>query len=108
MAHAHGRDWGFFYWAAVGFLMLFGSVALTIGVAFLLGLILLVIGLRWGPSWPADLGLPAGAGVACLVFALINGISGDLSPTIWAMVGFGLVSLSSFSFWWLRCHPRAG
>ena len=108
MAHTHGRDWGFFFWTAVGFLMLFGFAVLSIGAPFfLLGLLLLVLGLRWGPRWPADLGLAAGAGVACFVFALINAISGDLSPMVWAVVGFALVSLSSFGFWWLRCRQPA-
>jgi hypothetical protein len=82
-------------------------VGLTVPGVFLVGLILLVVGLRWGPAWPADLGVPAGAGMACLVFALIDAISGDLSPTIWALVGVALVGASSFSFWWLRCRQPA-
>jgi hypothetical protein len=83
--------------------MLFGYVVgLTIPGVFLVGLILLVAGLRWAPGWPADLGLAAGAGVACSVFALINAISGDLSPTIWAAVGIGLMATSTFGFWSLR------
>jgi hypothetical protein len=55
--------------------------------------------------WPTDLGLLAGA--ACLLIAVINAISGDLSPVIWAIVGLGLTALSSAAFWFLRCRPAA-
>jgi hypothetical protein len=109
VARAHDRDWGFFYWAGIGFLVVFGFITgFSIGIPFLiLGLVLLVMGLRRGPGWPSDLGLLAGAGMVCLVIALINAISGDLSPTIWATVGFGLIALSAGVFWWLRCRPAA-
>lgn len=36
MVDSHERDWSFFYWAAVGFLLFFGGVAiLSIGGPFL-------------------------------------------------------------------------
>lgn len=107
MDHAHHRDWGFFQWAVVGFLVVFGFITgFSIGLPFLaLGLVLLVVILIRGPGWPADLGLLAGAGIVCLVIALINVISGSLSPTVWATVGATLALGSSGVFWWLRCRP---
>jgi hypothetical protein len=105
VAQPHERDWGFFYWATAGFLVLFGFIT-SIGLPFLiLGLLLIVVGVRRGPAWPADLGLLAGAGAVCLVIAAINLLSGDLSPTVWATVGIALVAAGSASFWWLRCRP---
>jgi hypothetical protein len=58
MAAERDHDWGFFYLTAVGFLMSFGAIAiLSIGFPFfVLGLVLLVVGLWRGPRWPADLG----------------------------------------------------
>jgi hypothetical protein len=105
----HDRSWGFAYWAGIGFLLVFGFIAgLSIGFPFFfLGLLGLAIGLRRAPGWPADLGLLTGAETACLVVAVINTISGDLSPTIWATVGAGLVAISAGGFWWLRCRPPA-
>jgi hypothetical protein len=105
----HDRSWGLAYWAGVGFLLVFGFIAgLSIGFPFfLLGLLGLAIGLRRAPGWPADLGLLAGAGTVCLVIAVINAISGDLSPTIWASIGVVLVAISSGAFWWLRCRSAA-
>src|SRR6266496_543291 len=65
----HG--WGFFYWVGVGFLTVFGFVAiLSIGLPFfVLGVVLLAVGVGRGPVWPADLGLLAGAGLVCLLVA---------------------------------------
>lgn len=105
MAARHERDWGFFYWAAVGFLMSLGTLAiLSIGFPFfVLGLLLLVIGLWRAPGWPADLGIPAGIGATCLLIAVI----GPFAPTIWALVGSVLVVTGAGTFWWLRCRPRA-
>ena len=87
-------------------MILFGAVAiLSIGAPFLLlGLVLLMVGVWRGPRWPSDLGLLAGAGVVCLVIALINAIIGDLSPTVWAVVGLGLIAIGGGAFWWLRCR----
>jgi hypothetical protein len=107
MGNPHDRDWGFFKWFAAGFLVVFGFLTgFTIGLPFLvLGLVLFArFGLR-GPEWPADLGLLAGAGAVCLVIATINLLSGDLSPTVWAGVGFALLGGSTAGFWWLRCRP---
>ncbi len=107
VAHPHGRDWGFFLWALAGFLVVFGFIAMfTIGLPFLLAGVFVFVHLaRRGPAWPADLGLLAGAGLVCLVIALISAIAGDISPTVWAAVGASLVAVSSASFWWLRCRP---
>jgi hypothetical protein len=107
MAHANGRDWGFFKWFAVGFLVVFGFITgFSIGLPFLLlGVVLFArLSLR-GPEWPADLGLLGGAGAVCLLIAAINLISGDLLPTALASVGVALVGVSTVSFWWLRCRP---
>jgi len=106
MATPHGRDWGFFYWAAVGFLMSFGAIAiLSIGFPFFaLGLLLLVVGVFRGPRWPADLGIPAGIGVTCIIIALIAALDRGRSPTVWAAVGAALVTLGAGAFWWLRCR----
>jgi hypothetical protein len=107
MAQTHHRDWGFFLWAVVGFLVVFGFITgFSIGLPFLaLGVALFAAMLLRGPAWPADLGVLAGAGIVCLVIALINVISGSLSPTVWAAVGAVLTTSSSGVFWWLRCRP---
>ena len=105
------HDWGFFYWAAVGFLLCFGFVTgFSIGLPFFwLGIAWFVYGLRFGPTWPADLGLPAGIGAACLVLAVIIAANDDLSPTIWASAGLALTAAPTGLFWWLRCRPgRSG
>jgi hypothetical protein len=109
MARPRRRDWGFFYWVATGFLIVFGALAiLSIGFPlFALGMLLLFAGVRKGPRWPADLGLIAGAGLVCLLIAAINAISHDLSPTVWAIVGLGLTAIGSGLFWWIRCSPRS-
>ena len=107
MTSSRSHDWGFFYWAGVGVLVVFGFLAgFSIGIPFLLaGVVLYVRGLRSGPAWPADLGLLAGAGVVCLAIALINAVTGALSPNVWAAVGFTLTASSSYAFWHLRCRP---
>jgi hypothetical protein len=101
------HDWGFFLWMGAGFLFVFGFIAqFTIGLPFLLlAVVALVYLARRGQGWPEGLGLIAGAGIVCVVIALINAISGDLSPTIWALVGAALVGTSTAGFWWLRCRP---
>jgi hypothetical protein len=106
VVETHHRDLGFFYWAGVGFLVVFGFITgFSIGLPILaLGAVLFVVMLRRGPGWPADLGLLAGAGLVCLVIAMINVISGSLSPTIWAIVGVTLTLGGSGGFWWLRCR----
>jgi hypothetical protein len=43
-----------------------------------------------------------GAGAVCLLVALINAISGDRSPTVWALVGLALGALSGATFLRLR------
>jgi hypothetical protein len=102
------HDWGFFYWAAVGFLLCFGFVTgFSIGLPFFwLGMILLIRGIWRGPPWPADLGLPAGIGAACLVLAIIIAANDDLSPRVWTTVGIALATAPTALFWWLRCRPR--
>lgn len=104
---ARSHDFGFFIWSAVGFMLAFGLVAAaSIGLPFLLvGLALFVALQVRGPVWPADLGLLAGIGSVCLVVAAINAATGDLSPTVWLLVGIALIGLSSSVFWWLRCRP---
>jgi hypothetical protein len=103
------RRWhlGFVLWAAAGFLVSFGLIAvLTIGFPFVVaGTLLSVWSYRRGPGWPADLGLIAGVGVMCLTIAVIQAIVGHLDPTVWALVGGVLLAASSFAFWWLRCRP---
>lgn len=103
------HDLGFFIWSAVGFLLAFGIVAsASIGLPFLLiGLMLFVVLLLKGPTWPTDLGLLAGIGALCILIAIINLISGDLSPTVWLAVGVSLVASSAGLFWSLRCRPGA-
>jgi hypothetical protein len=106
MKRGHDRDWGFFKWAAAGFLAVLGFVT-SFGWPVLIGGIVLFIHLSRRPDtvWPADLGLLAGAGLVCLLIAGLNVASGDLSPTIWAAVGGALTGGSTFAFWWLRCRP---
>jgi hypothetical protein len=97
---------GFFYWAGVGFLVVFGFITgFSIGLPILaLGAVLFVVMLRRGPGWPADLGLLAGAGLVCLVIAMINVISGiwesartqsEVSPPLSAATWAGLMPIDS-------------
>lgn len=104
MSGAHHRDWGFASWAGVGFLLVFGVLAiLSIGAPFfLLGVLLSGVLLGRGPRWPHSLGLLAGAGVVCLVIAAI-GAAG--SQPQWAAVGIALACVGGGAFWWLRCRP---
>jgi hypothetical protein len=101
---AHGHDWDFFVFAAIGFLIVFGFLtALTIGAPLILvGLALLTWQWIRASAWHAELGLLAGAGVVCFVVASLATLG---SPMAWASVGAVLVSISSITFWWLRCRP---
>jgi hypothetical protein len=109
MENAHRWDFGFFYWLTAGFLIGFGLVAiLSIGAPFLLlGLLLFLVLLWWGPGWPADLGLLAGVGGVCLLIATIYVLDPDPGPsaTLWALAGLALALPSTFTFWYLRCRP---
>jgi hypothetical protein len=104
VSHRGTRDFGFFQWTAVGFMLAFGAVAiLSIGAPFfVLGLVLLGVMLGRGPRWPASLGGLAGAGVVGAVIGLIGAVA---DPGIWAAFGISLVALSATAFWWLRCRP---
>jgi hypothetical protein len=104
MAGEHHRDLGFASWAGVGFLLVFGVVAiLSIGAPFfLLGVLLLGVLLGRGPRWPASLGLFAGAGIVCLVIAVIGAVAG---AAWWAVIGLALSGVGGGAFWWLRCRP---
>lgn len=104
MAHRDTRDFGFFQWAGVGFLLAFGTMAiLSIGAPFfLVGAVLLGVMLGRGPVWPASLGALAGAGVVGLVVGLIGAVAGS---AVWAVSGASLVAVASTAFWWLRCLP---
>jgi hypothetical protein len=109
MSESRTHDWGFFYWAAVGALMVFGFITgFSIGIPFLLlGIVLFVRGVWRGPVWPADLGLLAGAGAVCMAFALLFAVTDTYSPLVWAVVGVTLTASSSYAFWLLRCRTRA-
>jgi hypothetical protein len=107
VTEAHNRDWGFFYWAGAGFLIVFGMLALlSIGAPFFLaGLIALIFLATRGPNWPSQLGFFAGAGAVCIVIAALSAITGNVSPASWALTGIALVASASWSFWRLRCRP---
>jgi len=98
------RDFGFFQWSVVGFMLAFGLVAiLSIGAPlFVLGLVLLGVMLGRGPRWPASLGGLAGAGVVGVVIGLIGAVS---FPGLWIGSGVSLMALAAAAFWWLRCRP---
>jgi hypothetical protein len=102
VAARRDHDWGFFYFAAVGFLIAFGFISgFSIGIPILLaGLVLLVLPPFKRFGWPDDLGLLAGVGVVCLVIASLQ-VLGD--PRLWALIGAALIGAGSFAFWWLRC-----
>ena len=101
------HDWGFFFWATVGFLLCFGFVAgFSIGLPFLwLGLALFVYGVLKGPAWPANLGLPAGMGAGCLLVAVFIAMDREPFPATWTTVGLCLIAAPTALFWWLRCRP---
>lgn len=100
----HHRDYGFFVWTLPGFLFVFGFIAqFSIGLPFALaGVVLFGYLYLRGPGWPADLGLPAGAGAGLLLFWVLPT---DLDPTPFIVAGLGLISVSSLTFWRLRCRP---
>jgi hypothetical protein len=101
---SEGHDWGFFKWSAAGFLAAFGLLYAPL----LIPAIVLIIHLvrRPGGEWPADLGLIAGVGVACLTVAGIQVLGdGGLSPIWWTLAGSALTVTPTFAFWWLRCRP---
>ena len=103
MVTAPRHDWGFFYFAAVGFLLGFGFLTgFTVGLPLvLLGLVLLLAPRFRRFAWPADLGLVAGAGAVCVAIAALDAF-GD--PRLWALAGLTLVAAASFAFWWMRCR----
>jgi hypothetical protein len=104
MAHHGARDFGFFQWLLVGFMLVFGALAiLSIGAPLLLiGLVLLGVFLGRGPRWPASLGAFAGAGLVGIIIGIIGAVA---SPGLWGAAGGALVALSGAIFWWLRCRP---
>lgn len=104
MAHRGTRDFGFFQWLVVGFMLVFGVLAiLSIGAPFLLlGLVLMGVMLGRGPRWPASMGVLAGAGLVGIVIGLIGAVA---TPGLWAVTGAALALFSGVTFWWLRCRP---
>jgi hypothetical protein len=106
VANEHHRDFGFASWAGVGFLLVFGVLAiLSIGAPFLfVGVLLLGVLLGRAPRWPDSLGLFAGAGAVCVVIAVIGAVAGAAS---WAVIGLALVGVGCGAFWWLRCRPTS-
>jgi hypothetical protein len=102
--HSH-RDFGFFQWTGVGFMLAFGVVAILSigGPFFIIGLVLLGVMLGRGPRWPAGLGALAGAGVVGVVIGLIGAVA---RPSIWSLAGVSLIAVSASVFWWLRCRPK--
>lgn len=104
MAHRGTPDFGFFQWGVVGFMLVFGVLAiLSIGAPFfLIGLVLLGVMLGRGPRWPAGIGAVAGAGLVGIVIGAIGAVAG---PGVWAAAGATLVAFSGATFWWLRCRP---
>jgi hypothetical protein len=107
MAHERAHDWGFFWWAGAGLLLVFGFIAgFSVGLPFFYaGLIALGVLAARGPRWPAQLGLGAGAGLSCLIVAAAIAAEREPSTGIWALVGGALVAGSALAFWWLRCRP---
>jgi hypothetical protein len=105
MAHRQTRDFGFFQWVVVGFMLAFGILAiLSIGAPLvLLGLILLGVMLDRGPRWPAGIGALAGAGLVGIVIGVIGAVA---SPGLWAASGATLAALSGLTFWYLRCRSE--
>jgi hypothetical protein len=102
------RDAAFF--AAMGFVALGGFVAgVALGVPlFALGVAMLSLRWRRGPSWPADLGLLVGAGAVSLLVAATDGV-GDWE--VWTGLGIALIGAGAFGCWRLRPLPaesRAG
>jgi hypothetical protein len=106
MGSEHPRgDYGYFLWAAAGFLLSFGFVSVLTLPLLAVGLILGVWLYVRGPGWPADLGLLAGFGLTCLVIAGLAAGARGLDPIWWAIAGAVLTSSSTATFWWLRCRP---
>ena len=77
MAHRGTRDFGFFQWVVVGFMLVFGVLAiLSIGAPFfLIGLVLFGVMLGRGPRWPAGIGALAGAGLVGIIIGVIGAIA---------------------------------
>lgn len=104
MAHRGARDFGFAQWLVVGFMLVFGALAiLSIGPPFLLlGLVFLGVMLGRGPRGPAVIGALAGAGLVGIVIGVIGAVA---TPGLWTAAGVTLAVLSGVTFWWLRCRP---
>jgi hypothetical protein len=105
VAQPHERDWGFFYWAAVGFSIPLGLISIATLPLLAVGVWMFIVGVRRGPPWPADVGLVAGVGVACVVIAFLLAADGSSSPVALATAGAALAVAASGAFWWLRCRP---
>ena len=104
MARTRDHDWGFWAFAANGFLIAFGFVTgFSIGIPFLLGGLLLLPFTYRRYEAPADLGLLAGFAPAPLLVAA-SGVEG---AWVWAAVGVTLAVIPTFAFWRLACRSNA-
>jgi hypothetical protein len=94
----HRRDRFFLGWAIAGLLLGFGFI-MQIGLPFLIiGVVLCIVLSRRGATWPAQFGVPVGAGVVWLII----GMSGANDAAVWVGVGAAAIVIPSFAFAWLR------
>lgn len=107
MTHGGTRDFGFFQWLVVGFMLIFGVLAiLSIGAPILL-LGLVLFGVMLGRSRASVAGVYRRA---CRRGTCRHRHRSDRSCTrarLWAATGATLAAFGAATFWWLRCHPAA-
>jgi hypothetical protein len=98
----HRRERFFLGWALAGLFLGFGFIT-VIGLPFLiLGVVLCTLLSRRGATWPAQLGVPVGAGVVWLIL----GMSGANDAAVWVGVGGAAIVIPSLAFAWLRRRPN--
>jgi hypothetical protein len=94
----HRRDRFFLGWTLAGLFLGFGFIA-QIGLPFLfIGVVLCILLSRRGATWPAQLGVPVGAGVVWLII----GMSGANDAVAWVGAGAAAIVFPSLAFAWLR------
>jgi len=100
----HRRDYSFFQWAVIGFLIAFGVITgFSIGLPFLaVGIVALSVLWTRERRWPGTLGSISGIGAVGVVIGIIGEVA---DPSAWVAIGACLTMSGAVGFWSLRCRP---